>query len=82
MRDLAITGANCITAVGHDCAMTAAAVRAGISRFAEYDEYRDQNDNPITVARIRGIYDSWDTSQRMVEVAALCLKSLDRKSVV
>lgn len=76
MRDLAITGANCITAVGHDGPMTAASVRAGISRFAEYDDYRDENDNPITVAQVKDIFDTWDTPQRMAEVAALCLKKL------
>ncbi|KIE43494.1 MULTISPECIES: 3-oxoacyl-ACP synthase [Geobacter] len=76
MRTLAITGASCVTAVGHDGPPTAASVRAGISRFAEYDDYRDENDNPITVARIRGIHDSWDTPQRMAGVAALCLEKL------
>lgn len=76
MRNLAITGANSITAIGHDCAMTAASVRAGISRFTEYDDYRDDSESPITVARIWGIRDSWDIPQRMAGIAALCLEKL------
>jgi len=76
MKELAITAANCITAVGHDGAMTAAAVRAGISRMAEHEEYLDGDDNPITVARIRGIEEGKDTAQRMASTAALCLKNL------
>lgn len=76
MRDLVITGANCVTAVGHDGPMTAASVRAGISRFADYDDYCDGSDNPITVARIRGIYDEWETPQRMAGIAAMCLEQL------
>ena len=74
MRDLVITGANCVTAVGHDGPMTAASVRAGISRFADYDDYRDDSDNPITVARIRGIHDGWETPQRLAGIAAMCLE--------
>ena len=76
MKELVITAANSITAVGHDGCLTAASVRAGISRFAEYDEYLDVNDNPITVAQIRGINDGWDTPHRMAGVAAFCLENL------
>ncbi|MDD3293669.1 MAG: 3-oxoacyl-ACP synthase [Geobacteraceae bacterium] len=76
MKELAITAVNCITAVGHDAAMTAAAVRAGISRFSEFEEYPDGNGNPITVARIKGIEDGKDTVERMAETARLCLESL------
>lgn len=76
MKDLAITAVNSITAVGYDAAMTAAAVRAGVSRFSEFDEYLDREGNPITVARIRGIADNLDSVERMGEIAARCLNHL------
>lgn len=76
MRDLVITGANCVTAVGHDGPLTAASVRAGISRFADCDDYWDGSDNPITVARIRGIYDKRETPQRVAGIVAMCLEHL------
>jgi len=76
MKELAITGVNAITAIGHDAAITAAAVRAGISRFSEFDDYLDGNDNPIAVARLRGIEDDRDSVVRMDATAALCLKNL------
>jgi len=76
MKELAITAVNTITALGHDAAMTAAAVRAGISRFSEFEDYLDGNDNPITVARIRGIEDDRDSVARMDATAALCLVNL------
>jgi 3-oxoacyl-[acyl-carrier-protein] synthase-1 len=56
--------------------MTAAAVRAGISRFQEYEEYPDQEGNPVTVAQIRGIEDDGDTIERMAAIARLCLEAL------
>lgn len=80
MKELAITAINAITAVGHDAAMTAAAVRAGISRFCEFDEYPDGNDNPITVAPIRGIEDGGDTVERMDAIARVCLQNLLEKN--
>jgi 3-oxoacyl-[acyl-carrier-protein] synthase I len=76
MKELAITAANCITAVGHNGPITAAAVRAGISRFSENKDYSDSHGNPITVARIRGIEDGRDATVRMADIAALCLKNL------
>lgn len=76
MKELAITAVNCITAVGHDAAMTAAAVRAGITRFSEFEEYLDRERNPVTVARIRGIEDDGDTVARMTETARQCLEHL------
>lgn len=76
MTKLAITAANCTTAVGHDGPLTAASVRAGVSRFVEYDEYLDGNGKPITVAQIRGIHDGWNAPQRMAGIAAFCLKNL------
>lgn len=76
MKELAITAANCITAVGHDGPITAAAVRAGISRFSENKDYLDSHGNPITVARIRGIEDGRNAIARMTDIAALCLANL------
>jgi 3-oxoacyl-[acyl-carrier-protein] synthase-1 len=76
MTQLAITATNSITAVGHDGRLTAASVRAGISRLAEYGDYLDRSDNPIAAARIRDINDTWDTPQRMAGIAALCLQNL------
>ena len=76
MKKLAITAVNAITAVGHDAAMTAAAVRAGISRFSEYDDFSDGEGNPIIVAHIRGIEEGRDTCARMAASATLCLDTL------
>lgn len=77
MKKLAITAANSITAVGHDGRMTAAAVRAGVSRLSECDEYLDSDDNPITVARIRDIEDdNQDTASRISSIASQCLEDL------
>lgn len=77
MRPLAITATNCITAVGHDGRMTAASVRAGICRFFKYEDFLDSDENPITVAQIKGIEDdNPDTADRMSKVAVLCLESL------
>ncbi len=76
MKELAITAVNAITAVGYDAAITAAAVRAGICRFSEYDDYTDGEDNPITVARIRGIEEGRDAPARIAGSATLCLDNL------
>lgn len=79
MKQLAITAANSITAVGHDGRMTAASVRAGVSRLSEYDSYSDRDYNPITVARIRGIEDgNHDTASRLSSIALKCLENLLR----
>jgi len=78
MKELAITAVNSITAVGHDGRMTAAAVRAGISRFMEDEEFSDRDGNPITVARINGIedVDQYDPAARMADIAGFCLKNI------
>jgi len=78
MNELAITATNCITAVGHDGRMTAAAVRAGVSRMFKCEEYLDGDGKPITVAQIRGIEDDRldDIATRMTNIAVTCLKSL------
>jgi 3-oxoacyl-[acyl-carrier-protein] synthase-1 len=76
MKELAVTAVNCITAVGHDGRMTSASARAGISRFSEHAEYLDRKDNPIIVARIRGVEENRDTTVRMAGCASLCLKNM------
>lgn len=74
--ELAITACDCITAVGHDAPMTAASVRAGVSRFFEFDQYPDREGNPVTVACISGISDGRDTVERMGEIVGICLGNL------
>jgi 3-oxoacyl-[acyl-carrier-protein] synthase-1 len=76
MKELAITAVNAITSIGHDAAITAAAVRAGICRFSEYADYLDGEDNPITVALIREIREGRDTSARIAGSATRCLDNL------
>ncbi|MBT1072770.1 3-oxoacyl-ACP synthase [Pelotalea chapellei] len=77
MKTLAMTAVNSITAVGHDGRMTAASVRAGISRLSEYDDYLDSDGNPITVARIRDIEDdNHDTASRLSSIASKCLEEM------
>ena len=76
MNELAITAVNAITAVGHDGALTAAAARAGLCGYRLYDRYRDQNDNPITAAPIRGIEDDLCGSNRLTALAHRCLEPL------
>lgn len=77
MKELVITAVNAITAVGHDAALTAAAVRAGISRMTEQEEYPDGSDNPITVSRIKGIEDhNRDMPVRLSSIASICLETL------
>lgn len=76
MKELAITATHCISSVGHDAPMTAAAVRAGISRFRESEEYVDRAGNAVTVAPLRGMVAGGDTVEYMVESARLCLHDL------
>jgi 3-oxoacyl-[acyl-carrier-protein] synthase-1 len=77
MRELVITAANSITAVGHDGRMTSACVRAGVSRLSEYDAYLDGDDNPIIAAPITGIGDhNRDTVTRLGSIAAMCLADM------
>lgn len=76
-RPLAITAVNCITPLGHNAVMTAASVRAGITRFRICEDYRDQNGNPITIARIRGLKDDIQNAiERIREIAEICLDDL------
>ena len=79
MKELAITAANSITAVGHDGRMTSASVRAGICRMFVYEAYLDGEENPITVARIRGIEDgdgNRDSVERIADIASKCLEDM------
>ena len=58
--ELVITATNSITAVGHNAEMTAASVRAGISRLEESIDYYDIEGNPILTASVEGISDDED----------------------
>jgi 3-oxoacyl-[acyl-carrier-protein] synthase I len=71
-----ITAVNSITPVGHSAEMTAASVRAGISRLAESEEYFDLEGNPVTVAQIEAISDDEDEVARANVFAQYCLASL------
>lgn len=76
-RPLAITAVNCITPLGHNAAMTAASVRAGITAFKIYENYKDKNGNPITIARIKGVRDNVKrVIERLADVAVIALKDL------
>jgi 3-oxoacyl-[acyl-carrier-protein] synthase I len=76
-RELAVTAVNSITPVGLDACMTAASVRAGITRLAFYDEYQDAGCNPITIAKIKGInIVKEDIAERLGEFAKICLDDL------
>ncbi len=76
-RELVITAANCVTPVGLTAAQTAASVRAGICRFRISNDYKDQNGNPVTVAKIQGIREGViKTIERMGDIAVTCLKEL------
>jgi len=77
MKELVITATNAITAIGHDGRMTSASVRAGITRMYVYDGFLDSDDNPITVAQIRGIQTgNTNAAQRMSDIAELCLNNM------
>jgi 3-oxoacyl-[acyl-carrier-protein] synthase I len=77
MKELAITAANSMTSVGHDGRMTSACVRAGLSRLCRYDAYLDEEDHPITVARIAGIHDDNQAADtRLSAIAGQCLEDL------
>lgn len=76
---IVITAANCITAVGHNAEMTAASVRAGISRLEESNDYYDIEGNPITAAFIQGISDEANDVTRMKDISRYCLESLLEK---
>lgn len=78
MNNLVITTTNCITAVGHDGLLTAAAARAGLSRFHEHDSFLDQDGNPVTIAPLREVEgaDPYDTAARISNIATTCLKNM------
>jgi len=56
--------------------MTAASVRAGISRLGESDFYYDAEGNPIITSFIDGISDAEDDVVRMGDIAKYCLNGL------
>ncbi len=76
-KELVITAVNCITPLGLDGAMTAASVRAGISRFAFHADYKDASGNPIIISRIKGIgIAKIDITERLGDYAEICLENL------
>lgn len=77
--EMVITAVNCITAVGHNAGMTAASVRAGISRLEKSNDYYDIEGNPITAAFIQGISDENNDVIRMRDIAKYCLETLLEK---
>ncbi|MCK5507471.1 MAG: hypothetical protein KAI50_03000 [Desulfobacterales bacterium] len=77
--EMVITAVNCITAVGHNAGMTAASVRAGISRLEESNDYYDIEGNPITAAFLQGISDEANDVTRMRDIAKYCLENLLEK---
>ena len=79
-RPLAITAVNCITPLGHSAEMTAAAVRAGITRFVLSDVYQDSSGNPINAASIQGLSLLGDTPDRhLSDIAVMCQDILFEK---
>ncbi|HSI49049.1 MAG TPA: beta-ketoacyl synthase N-terminal-like domain-containing protein [Ideonella sp.] len=63
--DIALFGMGACTAVGHDLASTAAAVRAGISGFAEHRFAMDSLGEPIRVAAAPWLESTLKTEQRL-----------------
>jgi len=76
-RQLAITAVNSITPLGHNAAMTAASVRAGIVRHRIHEGFLDGNDNPITAVAIKGVDDTKDNSiDRLKVISESCINDL------
>lgn len=76
-RPLAVTAVNCITPVGHNAVMTAAAVRAGVTRFKIDEDYNDQNGNAVTVSKINGVRDGIkNVMERIRDIAKICLTDM------
>ncbi len=76
-RELAVTAVNSITPLGLDACMTAASVRARITRPAFHDEYRDASGNPVIAAKIGGIEEQvQDNVARLRNIAGICLKDM------
>lgn len=78
---MAITATNSITPVGYNTEMTAASVRAGISRLMESNDYFDSEGKPIISSPIEGICDEKDHDDiiRMGEISSYCLEILLKK---
>lgn len=77
--DMVITAANSVTPVGYNAEMTAASVRAGISRLVESEDYYDIEGNPITAAYIEGINSEEGEVQRMEDISRFALEGLLKK---
>lgn len=80
---LALTGFELLSAVGDDAVQTCAAVRAKVSRVAEYPAYYPtgsdpgwNDDEPLMAAQVRGLPPGLPLRERMVELAARLLRRL------
>ncbi|MFZ1984802.1 MAG: beta-ketoacyl synthase N-terminal-like domain-containing protein [Desulfatitalea sp.] len=77
MEEIAITAINAHTPVGHGAAMTAASVRAGLTRFTKSEEFKDSETNPITMAQIKGMDDkNTHRAERLAAIADHCLAQM------
>jgi 3-oxoacyl-[acyl-carrier-protein] synthase-1 len=80
MSGIVITAMNSITAVGGCAASTAAAVRAGIARVAIYEDYLDDEGNPIQAARIAFEWEDGEPADQEERLQALAFESFARLS--
>lgn len=64
-----ITGTGLVTSVGHDSFMTPAAIRAGISRFAEIPEFATKKGAKAVGSLVSGITDDRSGSDRLLSMA-------------
>jgi len=71
-----ITASHSMTAVGLNAESTAAAIRAGISRLQEWNEYTDIQGNPVLAASIPLASADADAVERLQGLTTRCLGSL------
>lgn len=67
-RDVAVLGIGAQTAVGRSAPLVAGAVRAGISRYAEHPEWRDQHFDPVVVCRASWLPDTLSAEDRLTQL--------------
>lgn len=78
MTGLVITAMHSTTAVGGCAASTAAAVRAGVSRVAIFEDYVDSEDNPILAARIAFDFEDGEPEDQKERIQALAFEAFAR----
>ncbi len=69
-----ITGTGMVTAVGHDSTMAPAAIRAGISRFAEVPGFTTTQGAKATASFVKGITEKRSGSDRLLSMAVPALR--------